>query len=278
MIAAQRRRVVPRLRRVLSEQPRHVVASSTRRVAAAGDRGDDASRHLVVALEHVAPDARQHEPAEATRLGDRSPQQGVRAEREADRVDGPVGERGDDAIGEVGVGVWVVRLGRCAVAEQIDADHLPPGVGEQVGEPRSLPRGGERPAPSVHEHHRRCTASVRPRQHGMARWRRRRGAPEERTPRRLLLGCGGQPGRTFPMRMLQPEPGHDLTYSDVFMVPSQSSVGSRFAVDLTTPGRDRHDDPDRRVQHDRRRRPADGRGRRPAGWAWRCCRRTSRST
>jgi IMP dehydrogenase len=37
------------------------------------------------------------------------------------------------------------------------------------------------------------------------------------------------------MRMLQPEPGHDLTYSDVFMVPSQSSVGSRFAVDLTTP-------------------------------------------
>ena len=37
------------------------------------------------------------------------------------------------------------------------------------------------------------------------------------------------------MRMLQPEPGHDLTYSDVFMVPTQSSVGSRFAVDLTTP-------------------------------------------
>ncbi|HEX6657783.1 MAG TPA: GuaB1 family IMP dehydrogenase-related protein [Ilumatobacter sp.] len=35
--------------------------------------------------------------------------------------------------------------------------------------------------------------------------------------------------------MLQPEPGHDLTYSDVFMVPSQSSVGSRLAVDLTTP-------------------------------------------
>jgi len=35
--------------------------------------------------------------------------------------------------------------------------------------------------------------------------------------------------------MLQPDPGHELTYSDVFMVPSQSSVGSRFAVDLTTP-------------------------------------------
>jgi len=36
------------------------------------------------------------------------------------------------------------------------------------------------------------------------------------------------------MRMLQPDPGHELTYSDVFMVPSQSSVGSRFAVDLAT--------------------------------------------
>jgi IMP dehydrogenase len=35
--------------------------------------------------------------------------------------------------------------------------------------------------------------------------------------------------------MLHPDPGHELTYSDVFMVPTQSSVGSRFAVDLTTP-------------------------------------------
>ncbi len=37
------------------------------------------------------------------------------------------------------------------------------------------------------------------------------------------------------MRMLQTAPGHDLTYSDVFMVPSHSDVGSRFGVDLTTP-------------------------------------------
>ena len=37
------------------------------------------------------------------------------------------------------------------------------------------------------------------------------------------------------MRMLHPDPGHELTCSDVFMVPGQSSVGSRFAVDLTTP-------------------------------------------
>jgi IMP dehydrogenase len=37
------------------------------------------------------------------------------------------------------------------------------------------------------------------------------------------------------MRMLHPNPAHDLTYNDVFMVPSLSSVGSRLGVDLTTP-------------------------------------------
>lgn len=37
------------------------------------------------------------------------------------------------------------------------------------------------------------------------------------------------------MRMLHPDPRHDLTYDDVFMVPSLSAVGSRLRVDLTTP-------------------------------------------
>ncbi|MGA9279189.1 CBS domain-containing protein, partial [Ilumatobacter sp.] len=37
------------------------------------------------------------------------------------------------------------------------------------------------------------------------------------------------------MRMLHPDPGHDLTYNDVFMVPSLSDVSSRMDVDLTTP-------------------------------------------
>lgn len=37
------------------------------------------------------------------------------------------------------------------------------------------------------------------------------------------------------MRMLHPEPGYDLTYNDVFMVPSLSDVPSRLSVDLTTP-------------------------------------------
>jgi len=37
------------------------------------------------------------------------------------------------------------------------------------------------------------------------------------------------------MRMQHPNAGHDLTYSDVFMIPSRSDVTSRFDVDLTTP-------------------------------------------
>src|SRR5919112_6407927 len=40
------------------------------------------------------------------------------------------------------------------------------------------------------------------------------------------------------MRFLEgARPAHDLTYSDVFMVPNRSSVGSRLEVDLTTPDR-----------------------------------------
>ena len=37
------------------------------------------------------------------------------------------------------------------------------------------------------------------------------------------------------MRFLQQPPAHDLTYNDVFMVPSMSSVTSRMDVDLRTP-------------------------------------------
>ena len=36
------------------------------------------------------------------------------------------------------------------------------------------------------------------------------------------------------MRFLTGEPSYDLTYNDVFMVPSRSSVTSRLDVDLTS--------------------------------------------
>ena len=37
------------------------------------------------------------------------------------------------------------------------------------------------------------------------------------------------------MKLLHPDAGFDLTYNDVFMVPSLSDVPSRMSVDLTTP-------------------------------------------
>ena len=37
------------------------------------------------------------------------------------------------------------------------------------------------------------------------------------------------------MEFIGAPPSQDLTYSDVFMVPSRSSVTSRLDVDLTTP-------------------------------------------
>jgi len=37
------------------------------------------------------------------------------------------------------------------------------------------------------------------------------------------------------MRLLHPDPGHELTYNDVFLVPGLSDVPSRMNVDLSTP-------------------------------------------
>ena len=45
-------------------------------------------------------------------------------------------------------------FGRGAVAEQVDADHVAAGVGEQVGEAAALPGRLERATPAVHEDHR----------------------------------------------------------------------------------------------------------------------------
>jgi len=95
------------------------------------------------------------------------------------------------------------------------------------------------------------------------------------------------------MRFLNEAPGFDLTYSDVFMVPSLSAVTSRLKVDLTTPDeigttiplvvsnmtaidisvegrshytrRNRDDYSAGRVKHDGDRRQANGRNGRPSG-------------
>ena len=38
------------------------------------------------------------------------------------------------------------------------------------------------------------------------------------------------------MRFYETAPAHDLTYSDVFLVPTRSAVGSRLDVSLTPAG------------------------------------------
>ena len=110
---------------------------------------------LVVALEQVAPDARQHDALEQLGPAGGQAQRRDRAEREADDVDRPVGQGVGDARRHVGVLGRVVRLGGLAVAEQVDADDLAAGVGEQLGEPALAPRRLERPAPPVDEDDRR---------------------------------------------------------------------------------------------------------------------------
>ena len=112
--------------RVLAEETSEVVV----RFGRALDPGEDPCRGRVVALEDVAPDAGEHDAMEAVRGSDRRPQQRQRAEREPDRVDRVVGERGDDAGGQVGVLRRVMWLGRGTVAERR----------------RRSPRGRRRPA------------------------------------------------------------------------------------------------------------------------------------
>ena len=50
-----------------------------------------------------------------------------------------------------------------------------------------------------------------------------------------MAGASARMGDNGQMRFIgDRRPDHDLTYSDVFMVPSRSAVGSRLDVDLTT--------------------------------------------
>src|SRR4051812_39157540 len=72
---------------------------------------------------------------------------------------------------------------------------------------------------------------------------RTRGMPLTWVRRFRRSAAGLSPARSshalheqgLPMRFLNDAPPYDLTYSDVFMVPSLSSVPSRFDVDLSTP-------------------------------------------
>ena len=93
--------------------------------------------------------------------------------------------------------------------------------------------------------------------------------PHVRAPDQCGAGC-----RPVPMAPVAPtlvgcvssttsSRSYDLTYDDVFMVPSRSAVRLRLDVDLVVRRRHGHHHPARRRQHDRDRRPPDGRDHRP---------------
>ena len=124
-----------------------------------------------------------------------------------------------------------------------------PASCSSASQPGRLPGGGERAAPAVDEYDRFAA-------HG-----RHRSGREVPPPPSPVAWCG--PPAT-PMRFLNDTaPPFDLTYSDVFMVPSLSDVPSRLDVDLSTADGIGTTPPARRGQHDRRRRPPHGRDGRP---------------
>ncbi len=143
--------VVPRLVGVLGEQLRPDVGVG----AVAGDGIHDAPQAVGVLAEEVRADTADHDAPEALGHPAGQLQQGGCAEGEPDGVDLPVAGQGlADAGGQVGVGLGLVRLGRGAMAEEVDPDHRAAGVLQEGLPPRSLPGGGERPAPAVDEDHR----------------------------------------------------------------------------------------------------------------------------
>ena len=74
-------------------------------------------------------DAGEHQPVEAVRLAASPSRSSVIAPSEKPIAStGSVGQRVDDPRRQVGVRLRIVRLRGCAVAEQVDADDLLPGV------------------------------------------------------------------------------------------------------------------------------------------------------
>ena len=127
---------------------------SSEALGSALDPGEDPRRGRVVALEDVAPDAGEHEAMEAVR-GAIAACSSVSAPSENPTAStGPSGRASTIRAVRSAYAAGSCGFGRGAVAEQVDADHLAAGVGEQGGEAAALPGRRERATPPVHEDHR----------------------------------------------------------------------------------------------------------------------------
>ncbi len=174
------------------------------------ERGDDpfVSGRVGGPEDRVA-DAGEQDPAEALRREAHGPEgrHGPEGERGHVHDGGDPVEGANEPFGEREVLLRLVPLLGIAVARQVDAHHGPSGLGEEGIDAGFLPCLGETARPAMDEHDGDVVGGA----HGHT----------------VVSSC--------PMRFLDGPPAHDLTYNDVFMVPSLSSVASRLDVDLTTP-------------------------------------------
>jgi len=163
----------------------------------------------IALLEHSVPDAGKDDPAEPGWFCDQCAENRHRPEGEPDGVNHRCFARKtvEQPTVKVGIRSRVVRLLGLPVSEKVNPDDRPPAILEEGVHAGALPGLPEGPRPSV----------------------------EQDNGNVLRVAHANTVVSGRPMRFLQSPPAHDLTYNDVFMVPSMSTVSSRLDVNLRTP-------------------------------------------
>ena len=109
-------------------------------VGLAGDSLRDHAAVVLIPLEQILAHPGHHQLVEPLGRPGGDGQKGVGPQREPDGVDGLLGEVVDHVPLEAGVSLGLVGLGGGAVAHEVDADHFPVGVGQEI-EPAVVPPG-----------------------------------------------------------------------------------------------------------------------------------------
>ena len=137
----------------LGRQAGEVLHDRVGRVSVAGDgAGDDVGRAVVA--EQVGADPGDDDAGEAAGIVGRQRQDDAGSQREADGVDGPVGEMGGHAALEGSVRLGVVGLVRLPVTEQVGRDDRAADVAQEVDPAVVPPRASGGRGEAVDEEHR----------------------------------------------------------------------------------------------------------------------------